>query len=116
MNIAYFSVTGQVKRFTKKLSLSSFDISEHPDTDEKFILVVPTYEPEITFPADDFMADNYQNCLGILGSGNRNFGHDFVYTAKDLSKKYKVPLLYSFEFNGTEEDIQNVLNIINQLN
>lgn len=117
MKIAYFSVTGQVRRFVKKLDLPSFEITDfsQSDVDDSFILVVPTYEPDITYPADEFLEDYSDKCCGILGSGNRNFGDEFVYTAKDLAKKYNLPMLYSFEFNGTQEDVANVLEIITKI-
>ena len=56
---------------------------------------------------DSFMAynDNYKHCLGIIGTGNRNFAGIYIFTAKELSAKYQIPLLYDFEFNGTPADV-----------
>ncbi|WEV44613.1 class Ib ribonucleoside-diphosphate reductase assembly flavoprotein NrdI [Streptococcaceae bacterium ESL0687] len=117
MKVAYFSVTGQVKRFVAKLGLENFSITDfsQEDATSDYILIVPTYEEMITEPADDFLEDYSENCLGVVGSGNRNFGDEFVFTAKDLAKKYDIPMLYAFEFNGTQEDVQNVLNLIEEI-
>ncbi|WEV60113.1 class Ib ribonucleoside-diphosphate reductase assembly flavoprotein NrdI [Streptococcaceae bacterium ESL0729] len=117
MKIAYFSVTGQVKRFVGKLGLENFDITDFSEDDASndYILIVPTYEEMITEPATDFLEDHLDGCVGIMGSGNRNFGDDFVFTAKNLAKAYDKPMLYAFEFNGTQEDVENVLNIIEEI-
>ena len=115
MQIAYLSITGQVKRFVNKLDFPSYELSDYPSDSHDFVLIVPTYEPEITYPADDFLTDHSEHCLGIIGSGNRNFGDEFVYTAKDLAHDYKLPMLYAFEFSGTEEDVKKVDQLLKNL-
>lgn len=110
--LAYFSVTGQTRRFIDKSGVSqAFEIkrfaSEYPAFTENFILVVPTYVQAITQPVTDFLEahDNYRQCAGIFGSGNRNFGSDFCLTAKELSKTFNLPLLHLYEFQGNDDDI-----------
>ncbi|GAW64082.1 ribonucleotide reductase stimulatory protein [Ligilactobacillus acidipiscis DSM 15836] len=113
MKIVYFSVTGQTKRFVKKLSLKDTyeidPIDPEIEVGEPFVLIVPTYEKDITEPVTDFLyyGSNQEQLQGVAGTGNRNFAQLFVFTAKDISKEFNVPLLYTFEFNGTTKDVTN---------
>lgn len=113
MKIVYFSVTGQTKRFVKKLSLRDTyeidPIDPEIEVGEPFVLIVPTYEKDITEPVTDFLyyGSNQEQLQGVAGTGNRNFAQLFVFTAKDISKEFNVPLLYTFEFNGTTKDVTN---------
>lgn len=50
MKIVYFSVTGQTRRFIKKLDLAACEIEPaNPffEINEPFVLVVPTYDQEL---------------------------------------------------------------------
>ena len=53
--------------------------------------------------------------VGIIGCGNRNFNDLFAQTAKKLSVTLDVPILYLLEFSGTNTDVKNVRNIVNEL-
>ena len=112
MKIVYFSVTGQTKRFAAKLA--SYETLEIDPTaelvmKEPYVLVVPTYEAELIAPVVDFLetGENHKFLVGVSGSGNRNFAELFVFSAKEIAKKYGVPLIYAFEFSGTKEDVDN---------
>lgn len=120
MKIVYFSVTGQTRRFIKKLDLPAYEIEPaNPffQMNEPFVLVVPTYEIEITEAVNDFLdfEDNAQNLRGVAGGGNRNFAELFIFTAKDIARDYHVPLLYAFEFSGTDEDVKNFKKVVNEI-
>jgi ribonucleoside-diphosphate reductase 2, operon protein nrdI len=118
MKIVYFSVTGQTRRFIKKLNIPAYEIIRPIfEIREPFVLVIPTYDIEITKVVNDFMnyKDNREFCKGVAGGGNRNFADVFVFTAKDIAKNYDVPLLYSFEFSGTEEDVKNFKKVVMQI-
>ena len=110
MKLAYFSVTGQTRRFVSKTNLPNVEISPDDDIEmnEPFLLITPSYAEEsptvsksidVMDPVFDFMAynDNYKHCLGIIGTGNRNFAGIYIFTAKELSAKYQIPLLYDFD-------------------
>lgn len=115
MNIAYYSVTRQVSRFVKKLNLSDEHVAEISSTlslSKPFILIIPTYEKDVLQEVWDFMSENAALCQGIIASGNRNFADLYIYTAKDISAEFHVPILYDFEFNGTTEDVDAVNNIL----
>lgn len=118
MKIVYFSLTGQTRRFIKKLDLPAYEIVQpFFEIQEPFVLVVPTYEIEITKVVNDFMEykDNKEFCKGVVGGGNRNFADLFVFTAKDIARNYGVQLLYSFEFSGTDEDVKNFKKVVMEI-
>lgn len=112
MKVVYFSVTGQTRRFAAKLNAYEaveIDPAAGLLMEEPYVLVVPTYEPEIIMPVLDFLetGENQKFLVGVSGSGNRNFAELFVFSAKEIAKKYGVPLIYAFEFSGTKEDVDN---------
>ena len=39
----------------------------------------------------------------------------FVFSAKEIAKKYGVPLIYAFEFSGTKEDVDNFEEEVREL-
>lgn len=123
MKIAYFSVTGQTRRFIKKLDLPVDEVYEIDPTgafkefDEPFVLITPTYEDNITEPVRDFLdtGANATYLKGIVGTGNRNFAQLFIFTARDLARDYQVPIIYAFEFNGTPKDVTNFKKAVKKL-
>ena len=90
-----------------------------------FMAFLPTYleggngldngDKEIlTTPLADFIAygDNVKNCIGIVGSGNRNFNHQYCLTAKQYSQRFGFPVLYNFELRGLQQDVERVGQMI----
>ena len=131
MKIVYFSVTGQTRLFLQKAKLESdaIEITEnYPDIEmeDTYILFVPSYVEEhngvmksqdIVDPIFEFMdvPGNPELCKGIIGSGNRNFAQLYLGTAKELSEKYNIPILYDYEMNGTSTDVEAVKELISKL-
>ncbi|MEY8538215.1 class Ib ribonucleoside-diphosphate reductase assembly flavoprotein NrdI [Lactococcus muris] len=129
MKLVYFSITGQTRRFANKTRLEHEEIlPQNPEFEinEDFLLVVPSYADEtpgaersmdIMDPVFEFMAyaDNAQHCKGIVGTGNRNFAFLYIFTAKQLSAQFKIPIVYDFEFNGTPADVAAVEEIAARL-
>lgn len=120
MKIVYFTVTGQTRRFIKKLDLAAYEIEPaNPffEINEPFVLVVPTYDQEITEVVNDFLdyKSNQENLQGVAGAGNLNFAELFVYTAKDIARDYNVPMLFAFEFSGTNEDVESFKKVVSEL-
>ena len=129
LTIAYISLSGNTQSFVKRLGEY---LKEHYQLESKtinikelkhetfpvtspFIAVLPTYleggngvdsgDVEIlTNPLGDFIAahDNYKHCVGIIGSGNRNFNE----------KRFGFPMLGDFELRGTSADIERLAEII----
>lgn len=119
MKLVYFSVTGQTRRFINKLDLPAYEIEPaNPffEINEPYILVVPTYDRDITEVVNDFLDynSNQENLKAVAGGGNRNFADLFVFTAKDIARDYKIPLVFAFEFSGTSEDVESFKKVVNE--
>lgn len=93
-----------------------------------FVAFLPTYleggngvdngDVEIlTTPVGDFIAygDNASKCLGVVGSGNRNFNNQYCLTAKQYSQRFGFPVLADFEMRGMLGDIKKVAGILADL-
>ena len=93
-----------------------------------FVAFLPTYleggngidngDKEIlTTPLREYIRykDNYKKCLGIVGSGNKNFNNQYCLTAKQYFQEFGFPVLYNFELRGLDIDIQKVSSIIEAL-
>lgn len=119
MIVAYYSITGNVKRFVEKLGYPSVAIEPaNPliTVNEPFIVIAPTYEQELTEPLEEFIEHNSAELFrGVIGSGNLNFADLYVFTAKAIAKDYRVPLLYAFEYSGTPVDVAETKKILEEL-
>ena len=109
-------MSGNVRSFVKRLGVESFEINgdniyEYNSADN-FILIVPTYEDPMLEDLLDFMEDHHNKCIGLVGSGNYNFGDLYVFSIKRLSEKYNIPILYDFENRGTKKDVARFKEII----
>lgn len=123
MQIYYISAEGNTDHFVKKMSRLFHNADLHridSQTDlfkikHYYFVFVPTYvtsagnstayrEDEQTLPMHDLLAyqDNYKRCLGVVGSGNRNFGVDcYCWTAKYYAERFSIPYLAHYELRGT---------------
>lgn len=125
MRIVYYSLTGQTKRLASKFKNPLFG-SENSLTEisnanpfvainEPYLLLVPSYEePEVEDIFSDFLEteSNLSHCIGMIGSGNINFGDLFLVTAKRLRESYNLRILYELEFHGTPRDIFEIENML----
>lgn len=109
MLIVFMSLTGNVEKFVSLLDMESLEIG-YDDTlkevDGDYIVIVPTYDDSITDTVSEFIdyKDNAEHLKGFVGSGSKNFGaEEYVFNAKDLSKKYQKPLIFDFEFSGDND-------------
>lgn len=98
------------------------------EVSNNFVAFLPTYleggngidngDKEIlTTPLREYIRykDNYKKCLGIVGSGNKNFNNQYCLTAKQYSQEFRFPVLYNFELRGLDVDIHKVGSIIEDL-
>lgn len=86
-----------------------------------FVAFLPTYleggngvdngdQEILTNPLGEFIAhaDNFKQCFGIVGSGNRNFNNQYCLTAKQYSQRFGFPVLDDFEMRGMLGDIKRI--------
>lgn len=52
--------------------------------------------------------ENFRYCLGIIGSGNRNFNKQFCLTAFQYAEQFGFPVIDVFELRGTDEDVERI--------
>ena len=118
MLVYYSSATGNTHRFVTKTGLPAKRLGPQGDTkkvDEPYVLVVPTYaggdgRGAVPKPVIQFLNDPEKRALvrGVIASGNTNFGNTYGIAGDIIAAKCKVPYLYRFELLGTEEDVNNV--------
>lgn len=107
MLIAYYSLTGNVKRFIDKCGFIYVDITENQTLDEPFILVTNTTGfGQVPESVADFLKRNSGHLVGVAVSGNRNWGANFAKAADLISERYGVPIVHKFELSGTEDDVK----------
>ena len=118
--IAFYSITGQTKKFVVKTGLDAHEITDdlpQYDMKGKYILITPSYQDFMMDSLVDFLnyKDNKKNLIGLIGCGNRNLNDLFAQTAKKISVTLNVPILYLLEFSGTPKDVQNVRDLVKKI-
>lgn len=125
--VYYSSPTLNTHRFVEKLGVRAIRIpisSKKPmeAVDGPFVLISPTYANDdgtnaVPKPVIRFLNNEYNRnkLIGVIGSGNRNFGETFALGGRNIAKKCGVPLLYTFELSGTKIDVMTVKKGIEKL-
>ena len=54
--------------------------------------------------------DNAKLCLGVVGSGNKNFNQQYCLTAKRYAKKFNTELIADYELRGNNADCVRIYN------
>jgi protein involved in ribonucleotide reduction len=102
-------MTGNTHRFVARLGLPTVDLSAKPTTDQRFILVTPTYNfGKIPAPVSDFLYRNGDLMAGVIGGGDRVWGDNFARAARSIAEAYEVPLLGTFEKAGTTQEFESI--------
>lgn len=116
--IVYFtSVSGNTKRLVDNLRLHAVQIplrprlEQMPVLDEHKVLIVPTYgagpaTKAVPKQVVQFLniKENRDNIVGVIGTGNKNFGEAYCLAADIVAQKLQVPVLYKLEIFGTPDD------------
>lgn len=143
--LVYISLSGNTESFVKRLTtflqfqsdiqVERVHVKElvkqsipFYELDAPFVAFLPTYleggngvdngDVEIlTTPLGDFIAygTNVANCLGVVGSGNRNFNNQYCLTAKQYAERFGFPVLDNFELRGLNSDVERVGRTIMEL-
>lgn len=107
--------------FTKEIS----EQTDFADEKEPFYTSVPTYldggngidsgvKELMTNVLGEYIAyhNNSRLCMGVIGSGNRNFNEQYCLTAKRYARLFDAPFLADYELRGTSADIANIYQIL----
>lgn len=110
MKLVYLSLTGNVRSFVSRVGMESEELNyTNPLTEvnEDYIVIVPSYDDEITEIVSDFVEykENMKHLIGFVGSGNKNWDDSYCFNAKELAEKYDRPFIFDFELDGRNEDI-----------
>ncbi|RQP04541.1 MAG: class Ib ribonucleoside-diphosphate reductase assembly flavoprotein NrdI [Paracoccus sp. BP8] len=118
--VYYSSGSGNTARFMARLGLPALRIPVSPreilpEPGRPYVLICPTYadgEGRGAVPKQviRFLNDPGRRALlrGVIGAGNRNFGATFALSARVISAKCDVPVLYRFELAGDDNDLSRV--------
>ncbi|CRX36867.1 / nrdI / NrdI Flavodoxin protein /:357467 Reverse [Candidatus Hepatoplasma crinochetorum] len=122
MKFVYFSLTGNTKKIAEKLNLFPIEeIKKNLIIDDKYILIASSVgfgqiQPEVK----SFLESNSEKMIGVIGSGNRNWGQSYCKAAKTISKDYDVKYFASIELAGTNNQIEeckkNILEFLDNGN
>lgn len=110
------------------IELTEIDDNTLPQTvTVPFFAFVPTYleggngvdngDQEILTESLREYIDYQQNadyCLGIVGSGNKNFNRQYCLTARQYAEQFNTQVLADYELRGTAADVKRVYEILRQ--
>lgn len=111
--IVYFSgKTGNTKRFVERIGDRAVSIDSNLIVCEPYVLFTSTYADAkgrnpVPKTVIKFLNNpaNRENLIGVVCSGNTNFGEFFGIAADVISSKCEVPTLLKFDLSGTQEDV-----------
>lgn len=123
----YSSKSGMVRLFAKNLGRPVFDLGDKEVRNSvpngPWVLLTPSYKTgnsnndTLPVPVKRFLADpvTRRRMIGIMGSGNRNFGEHYQAAARQISKASGRPMLFEFELQGTQWDVADAQEILANL-
>lgn len=113
--VYYSSGSANTRRFVERLGLPATRIGRETTVTGPYVLITPSYSDgegrgAVAKPVIRFLniPENRALIRGVIGTGNLNFGEHFALAGKIVAAKCNVPLLYTFELAGTEEDVTRV--------
>ena len=120
VKVVYLSLTGKTRQFVKKLNWDFIEISKKNSTvqmEEPYIVITPTYGDQVANFFYEFIdfGENRALLKGVAGSGNRNFNTSFCSNSRELASKYGIPLLHCFENQGTDKDVQILIEKVREI-
>ncbi len=142
MKLLYISISGNTRAFVNRLlayadqqdTPSTWEVKEIHDNsvfeqeDEPYVVFVPTYleggngvdngdQEILTETMREYI--DYENnaalCLGVIGSGNKNFNYQYCLTAKQYAEQFSIPFLADFELRGTTQDIEQIYACLKEI-
>ena len=92
-----------------------------------FFVFVPTYltggngidsgyTEIMTTPLGEYIEEgnNAKYCIGVVGSGNRNFNEQYCLTARKYAKLFNAPFLDNYELRGTSRDVERIYGVLSR--
>ncbi len=123
----YSSASGIVRSFAERLGRPVYDLAEREhrlsEADGPWVLLTPSYKTgndrNDTIPeaVRRFLRSpvNRRRMVGVMGSGNRNFGRYYQLAARRIAERSQRPVLFEFEIAGTPWDVEECRRILAEL-
>jgi protein involved in ribonucleotide reduction len=123
----YSSASGLVRSFAERLDRPAFNLAEREhrlsEVDGPWVLLTPSYktgnENNDTIPeaVRRFLRSpvNRRRMVGVMGSGNRNFGRHYQMAARQIAAQSRRPVIFEFEIAGTPWDVEECRRILADL-
>lgn len=123
----YSSTSGLVRTFAERLGRPVHNLAEREhrrsEADGPWVLLTPSYktgnESNDTIPeaVRRFLRSerNRRLLVGVMGSGNRNFGAYYQKAAREIAQRSGRPVLFEFELAGTPWDVEECERILTDL-
>src|SRR5699024_11280387 len=110
--IVYWSSNrGGTRRGAEALNTTTVELADY-DGISPYVLLTPTYDqPRGGFtpkPVQRFLEEHAHLMVGVIGSGNRNFGDHYCQAAHDISKQHNVPIVHRIDIMGTVDDYRKI--------
>lgn len=107
--IAYYSKTGNTRRFVDKLDQSAVEITPGLTLEQPFVLVTPTYNfGQVPLEVTEFLYRNGDLLTSVIGAGNRVWADNYARAGRLVAEQYNVPLLGEIELAGTTQETENI--------
>ena len=123
----YSSSSGLVRTFAEHLGRPVFNLAEREhrrtEADGPWVLLTPSYKTgndrNDTIPEGvrRFLAseNNRRRLVGVMGSGNRNFGQHYQMACRTVARQSGRPVLFEFELSGTPWEVEECRVIMHDL-
>ena len=116
--IVYWSSnSGGTKRAAERLKTKTVELKNY-DGATPYIIMCPSFDqPRGGFtpkPVEQFLNEHANKMIGVLPTGNLNFGEYFCQSGRDISNEHGVPIVYRVDLPGDTEDYRNIDNGIEQ--
>ncbi|MVQ40582.1 class Ib ribonucleoside-diphosphate reductase assembly flavoprotein NrdI [Microbacterium sp. MAH-37] len=122
----YFSSSssGMVRGFAERLRRPVFDLAvrevRQSVPEGPWVLLTPSYvtgnplNDTIPEPVKRFLSRPRTRRLmvGVMGSGNRNFGAHYQAACRHIARASRRPVLLEFELQGTLEDVEQARRVL----
>ncbi|MCA5891976.1 class Ib ribonucleoside-diphosphate reductase assembly flavoprotein NrdI [Isoptericola sp. NEAU-Y5] len=112
------SASGMVRQFCERLGRPAHDLADREVRGSvptgPWVLVTPSYKtgnPDndtLPEPVRRFLRHpvTRRRLVGVMGSGNRNFGTHYQAAARQVAQASGRPVLFEFELQGTRWDVE----------
>lgn len=121
------SASGMVRQFATRLGRPVFDLAERQIRQSvpagPWVLLTPSYKTgnpsndTLPEPVRRFLREpmTRRRLVGVMGSGNRNFGAHYQAAARQIARASGRPILLEFELQGTPWDVEAARDILAEL-